>query len=594
MIMTTRRAPLAPHPGSGIRQDRCRSAWLGGLLMVALLVGAAGAAAQPAPDRVALLIGVGSFADTKIEPLDGPKHDVIALREVLVRRWGFAAGDVRTLVDAQATRANILTELAALERRSRSGGEVLIYFSGHGTSALNAGFSLPLPFGTGAFVPHDFRFNETDGLSRLIVGRTELRPVFDALEARGRKLWVISDSCYSGQQVRSSALPQAGELRSRMISLPRRSADVLVLRADLALTAAAPDAEPYPYRATAFLSAATEGERAKDIPKAALATWPTLDGKPHGAMTDALLRVLDGQLPADVDGDGWLSLTEVQRAVADFMATRAYGHTPQRLPSVADDHLGLGNRPVLAVRGMATKPRQAVPEPLRMATDAAPGSALPASLAASMASLPDVKLVGLRDPADVVLQAGAYGLRLVAASGDLLGDLPANDSARALGQVRQLAWAKRIRQLAERHQRAALPMDVDPAAFGGNFVLGSKISFVVRPDRDAHLVLLNINAEGKVAVLYPQQPGEDLALPAHQARHIPGAAEHQRIKVQAPLGMDLVFAFGFDEAPPGLNSLLNAPELDAGDARLATLERWLSALSGKFSFATANLRALPP
>lgn len=562
-------------------------AWLGGVTL--LLALAQGAWGQAPPARVALLIGVGTFADVSVPPLAGPRHDVAALRDVLVKRWGFAATDVHTIVDAQATRDNILAALAALERRSRAGGEVLIYLSGHGTSALSAESSLPLPHGTGAFVPYDFRFNEADGLNRLIVGRTELRPVIDALEAKGRKLWVISDSCYSGQQVRSSALPQAGELPSRMIALPRNAKDLAAQRADLALAAATPPAEPYPYRATAYLSASAEGERAKDIPQALLATWPTLDGKPHGAMTDALLRVLDGQLPADFDGDGWLSLTEVQRAVADFMATRAYGHTPQRLPAVADDKLGLGNRPVLAVRGIAAIPRQAAPEPLRIAAGALPGS-----LAASIASLPDVRLVGARDPADVVLRAGADGLRLVAASGDLLGDLPSNDAARALGQVRQLAWAKRLRQLAERHQRGALPMDIDPAALGGNFVLGSKISFVVRPDRNAHLVLLDINAEGKVTVLYPQQRGEDLPLPANQAHHIPGTGEHQRITVQAPLGMDLVFAFAFDEAPPGLTGMFNALELDTADARLATLERWLPALTGKFSFATANLRALPP
>jgi hypothetical protein len=114
-------------------------------------------------------------------------------------------------------------------------------------------------------------------------------------------MWVISDSCYSGRQVRSAAF-QAGELPERMIPMVFGK-DAESKRADLALASSAP-IDPYPYRATAFLSASTEGERAKDIPRSMLGKMPTLDGKPHGAMTDALLRVLEGQIPGDLDGDG--------------------------------------------------------------------------------------------------------------------------------------------------------------------------------------------------------------------------------------------------------------------------------------------------
>lgn len=127
------------------------------LASISVLLCAVVAAAQT-PKRVALLVGVGDYRQTS--KLEGPANDVTALRDVLLRRWGFQAQDIRTLVDKQATRVNILAELVALANRSSANDEVLVYFSGHGTSALDAGtqsaFSIPLPHSSGAFVPFDF------------------------------------------------------------------------------------------------------------------------------------------------------------------------------------------------------------------------------------------------------------------------------------------------------------------------------------------------------------------------------------------------------------------------------------------------------
>ncbi|MES2943036.1 MAG: caspase family protein, partial [Pseudomonadota bacterium] len=348
---------------------RCSAAFA---VTLGILVSSA-ASAQSIPRRVALLVGVGEYMDTNIPQLEGPPHDVEAMRDVLVRRWGFLPKDIKTLVNREATRANILSELSALSRRSSAGDEVLVFFSGHGTSSLDALSGLPLPHGSGAFVPSDFKRVEGASSSGLIVGRTDLVPIYTALEAGGRRIWAISDSCYSGQQVRSVQLVKTATLPQRMIPL-LAGKDAREQGADMALIAQAPKPEPYPYRATAYLSASAEGERAKDIPKSMLTMVPTFDGKPHGAMTDALLRVLEGQIPGDLDGDGMLTLNEVHRATSEFMDKRAYGHTPQRLPSVEEDGQGIGNRPVLGVRGVAAPPRPDSLQPLRVSLGAVPAS----------------------------------------------------------------------------------------------------------------------------------------------------------------------------------------------------------------------------
>src|SRR6218665_1905666 len=108
-------------PGLGGWRRTCR-----GLLALAALLHASAVVAQE-PQRHALLVGVGDYLH--INDLEGPPHDVAALRDVLQRRWGFRPETIRTLGDGQASRANILGELAALERRSRPGDEPLGYFS---------------------------------------------------------------------------------------------------------------------------------------------------------------------------------------------------------------------------------------------------------------------------------------------------------------------------------------------------------------------------------------------------------------------------------------------------------------------------------
>jgi hypothetical protein len=541
--------------------------------------------------RVALLVGVGDYKQPQMN-LEGPANDVAALHDVLVRRWGFRAQDIRTLVDAEATRANILGELEALSQRSAANDEVLVYFSGHGTSALDANLSaqlgIPLPHGSGAFVPVDFK--PEAGASGLIVGRSDLVPVFSSLEAAGRRLWVISDSCYSGQQVRSVQFGDSDELPVRM--MPQLASKVAAAqRADLALAEAAPALDPYPYSATGFLSASTEGERAKDIPQRMLSRTPTLDGKPHGAMTDALLRVMEGQIPSDFDGDGMLTLNEVHRATSDFMAQRAYGHSPMRLPAVSEDMFGLGNSPVLSVQGAALPSKSQALKPLRVRFEGVSND-----LRTAVSGVPNVQVVTDTASADIVLlvsQKAPERLGVIAASGDLLAGMPASDTPRAVAQVIQLALAQRLRGLAEKYRRGALQVDVDPAVNGGNFIPGKKISFVVKPDRKATLVLLNINSEGKLGVLYPYMPSEAQPITGGQARHIPGTGD-QRITVTEPFGMDMQFIFAFDEPPPGLAGLHRLDSATPDNPRLLAFERGLTAMKGKFTFATSNLRTFKP
>ncbi|MBL8483028.1 MAG: caspase family protein, partial [Rhodocyclaceae bacterium] len=89
--------PSTPHsPRSGLF---CR------LLLAWTMLATDGAA----PENRALLIAISKYqpseqarrtpGGTGID-LDGPAHDVAALRDVLIRRWGFRSASIVTLVDA--------------------------------------------------------------------------------------------------------------------------------------------------------------------------------------------------------------------------------------------------------------------------------------------------------------------------------------------------------------------------------------------------------------------------------------------------------------------------------------------------------------
>lgn len=552
-----------------------------------------------AVQNLALLVGVGKYA---VKPLDGPPNDVDAMRSVLTQRWGFVPGDVKTLKDAEATRSAILAELDELAKRAKPGDNVFIYYSGHGISALDSGSTsagISLPQSSGALVPHDAIKASSDGkfiqASKLIVGRDDLRPRLDRLDASGAHVVVIADACYSGQAVRSINRPGQG-----IASLPKRyiaeyigdyGVNLKVVDMDAANGRVATIA-PYPYKNVVFLSAAAQGEVALDINNANIALVPTQDGKAHGAMTDALLRVMKNELGADSDGNGKLSYYELQTAVTGFMADRGYGHSPQLLPPVAEDSQGLATRGVLGSGKFANSEAMRQPPVIAPSLQVAAPNIQDAAVLNAIAAVPGVQQVG-KQAGDLTIREevrGTYQIRTQ--SGDLMAT--AASLPKLTSVLAGYSAAQRLRGVAQKGQRAVLPFAVNPADFGGNFLFGQKVNFVVRPDRAATLVVFNLDANGKWTTLYPGAKSEQAALVASKAHFIPGESPAQMIDVTPPEGMDSVFAFAFDEPPAGLDAITGLNAVDLQDPRMERFTAGLGKMAGRYTFGRAELRAFPP
>jgi hypothetical protein len=557
--------------------------WCRCLVMLALLVTAS--LSWAAPKKVALLIGVGDY--TAISKLEGPVHDVRALQEVLVQRWGYNAGDIHTLVDQAATRSAIKNELSALIRRTQPGDEVFLYFSGHGTSSLQPGAGGAVPDGSGAF----YAVDATVAGDNLLVGRTDIRPVLEELDRNGRKVWFVVDTCFAGNMARNVATEAQVALQHRTVPLADDRGLLAVLRGVRDnFQAQQHNQSDWPYRNLVMLAASASGEPAIDITSRALQALPTVDGKPHGALTDALLRVLNGSLPADINRDGVLSLNEVYETVSLFMGSRPYGQYPQRLPAFQDDPNGLIEAPLLRGASVRAPQGRVLPEPFKVFAMPCAGQPL-TRFTDPLRRIPGLVWVDRLDSttrAMLTISRDQQHLMLLSPDGGTIATAPAHQPAALLGSLQQWVWLSNMDALAQSGRRAALQAELAPADLGVTRVVGDELKLSLRPDKAAYLMLLNVNGLGEVSVVYPYRRHELRALPASTITTLAG------FTVEPPEGSDVQLWFGFDQMPPALERQLGRLNMKPGDARLIELEQMILEQQGKYSFARTAFRTYLP
>lgn len=141
---------------------------------------------KPAPLKKALLIGI-NYKNTKGE-LRGCVNDVNDLKKMLTSKYNYSSSNIRTLIDSQATRKNILNQFTQLLRSGKSGETLFVSFSGHG------------------YYWNDiYKKDEIDGKDELIVTvdnyaivDDELKNIIDANLKENVTLIALFDNCHSG------------------------------------------------------------------------------------------------------------------------------------------------------------------------------------------------------------------------------------------------------------------------------------------------------------------------------------------------------------------------------------------------------------
>jgi metacaspase-1 len=171
--------------------------------------------------RRALCVGINEYPLAGAS-LQGCVNDARAWAELLTTHYGFAPSDVALLLDAQATKANIMAGLRDLLTGARAGDVLVFANASHGTYIPDASGDETYDQ---AMCPYDCADN-------LIVD-DELRALFAKALPRGARLTIISDSCFSGTVTRvdlSELMPGIAvpdERRVRFLSPALRGVRVL-------------------------------------------------------------------------------------------------------------------------------------------------------------------------------------------------------------------------------------------------------------------------------------------------------------------------------------------------------------------------------
>jgi uncharacterized caspase-like protein len=224
----------------------------------------------------ALIIGINEYIDGNIPDLEWCVSDANGMRQMLLQR-GWKDEEITILLDGEATKDSILSEVQSIADACGAGDYILIYYSGHGS------------------ITSDGSGDEGDGIDEAIVpvdcdtGDPSTLLLDDELgDAVSRcsteKGVFIFDSCNSGGFIASSLAEEIG-MRSRYVETAGTrgigsSGDLDIVNIPV-LAASGEDEDSFEY-----------------------------DNLQHGVFTYYLLDGLSG-LTADKNSDGYISIREL-------------------------------------------------------------------------------------------------------------------------------------------------------------------------------------------------------------------------------------------------------------------------------------------
>ena len=510
--------------------------WISTFVVCFILIGVPIAGAK----NHALLIGIKNYPLIPGRQLEGPVNDVEALKDTLKGSFGFASANITTLINEKASKANILKALSNLAYTTKPNDFIFIFFSGHGTSSWDPGkknWGMG-PF-TGGLLPADFSFGKTieETMERIIVGNRDIRRIIEKIE-KDRKIFAIFDACYSGDTVRS--IRPVGMLKYVPLA---RSIDLLVDETPGQHGTETIKEPPYPYKNTIYISASSRREQAWDITKSEIFSGKkTIDGKPHGALTDAILRGLkeDG----DLNNNGYITYNELYQFIRAHVIS-GFPQTPQML--FPEKNRAMINSAVFGGKGkpVATGPESTY-KPRRMLRVKLEG--IEGNLKSRIKTLKGIETVNSNY--DILIKKVKRAYRLYLGNGSLVSDIPQAKTTRVISELKNRI---RINDLvAFSYPNQQFNVFVEILGPPGVLIEGDPVGFSIRAEADSYILMLNIDAAGFVNILYPNSLNEISALNAGQALQLPDLGE----VVPPNFGIEYIKVFAFKKKPEGMERLL--------------------------------------
>jgi metacaspase-1 len=153
---------------------------------------------MPTSKRKALCVGINNFRNYPSAALQGCVNDANEMSALLQKLLGFEKGDITVLTDAQATKANIISNLKAMIDGAIAGKYTYLVFSlsSHGTQVPDLSGDEP-DRADEAFCPHDLAQSGNQWDTNHIIVDDELRDLF-IQRPESVLLEVYLDTCHSG------------------------------------------------------------------------------------------------------------------------------------------------------------------------------------------------------------------------------------------------------------------------------------------------------------------------------------------------------------------------------------------------------------
>ncbi|MDH7516406.1 MAG: caspase family protein [Bacteroidota bacterium] len=140
-------------------------------------------------DLWAVVIGINDYEHW--EDLSYAVNDARAVKDLLIRKFGFRRDHVIELLDAEATLVNIRTMLGGvLPQKTKKGDGLFVFFAGHGETV-----DLPDGGNLGYLVPFDGSTDRNEYFATLLP-MTQIREICSLISAK--HIFFAVDACYSG------------------------------------------------------------------------------------------------------------------------------------------------------------------------------------------------------------------------------------------------------------------------------------------------------------------------------------------------------------------------------------------------------------
>ncbi len=256
-------------------------------------------AAPASPTNYALLIGIQKYDAPGVNPLDGPRNDIVLVEELLQKRFRVPKENITTLLDAQATHSEIEKAFARLAERVKPGDFVYIDYSGHGSEYPDKRDERGEDQ---TWVSYGARSDKFAGIDHYDVLDKEIDSWLVPLYQKTDHIVFVSDSCHS-------ATVSRGEIRGVRSAKPEQTTSHPALQKPLA---------PEPFRSAKApgirIGAARDPENAVEIVE---------QGKAYGVFTWFWVQALEQAKPGETWDDAF------KRAYALVTTQRGAYQRPQ-------------------------------------------------------------------------------------------------------------------------------------------------------------------------------------------------------------------------------------------------------------------------